>query len=65
MGRMAICIRKAVQSDLARKMKILMEDPEKIRMLGKTAYERSVKLFTRKQNAEAIERVYREICREV
>lgn len=64
-GENGYLYKKGCAEDLARKMKILMEDPEKIRMLGKTAYERSVKLFTRKQNAEAIERVYREICREV
>jgi glycosyltransferase involved in cell wall biosynthesis len=51
--------------DLVQKMKIIMDDPDKIRVLGKAANERSVKLFTRKHNAGEIEKVYREICREV
>lgn len=61
-GENGYLYQKGCVEDLAQKMKIFLDNPEKIRLLGKVAYERSTKLFTRKQNAEEIERVYREIC---
>lgn len=64
-GETGYLYEKGCVEDLVQKMKIIMDDPDKIRVLGKAANERSVKLFTRKHNAGEIEKVYREICREV
>lgn len=61
-GKNGYLYEKGSAADLALKMKILIDDPEKIRILGNAAYELSTKKFTRKQNGDEIERIYQEIC---
>ncbi len=47
--------------DLAKKMKIFLDHPEQIRMLGDNGHTWSTRLFTQKKNAEEIERVYTDV----
>ena len=50
--------------DLAQKMKIFLDHPDQIRLLGDNGFTWSTKMFTQKRNAEEIERVYSEVLAE-
>ncbi|MCM1122069.1 MAG: glycosyltransferase family 4 protein [Eubacterium sp.] len=52
---------KGAVEDLARKMKIFLDHPEQIRVLGDNGFTWSTKMFTQKRNAEGIEKVYLEV----
>lgn len=47
--------------DLAQKMRIFLDHPDQIRLLGDNGFTWSTKMFTQKRNAEEIERVYAEV----
>lgn len=55
---------KGDAEDLAQKMKIFLEHPEQIRMLGDNGFAWSTKMFTQKRNAEEIESVYTDVLAE-
>lgn len=50
--------------ELAQKMEVFLKHPEKIRTMGRTAYNDSHNRFTRKRNAQEIEQIYFTILRE-
>lgn len=60
-GKNGYLYHKGDVKDLSQKMEYLLRHPEKIRFLGKNAYEWSTERFTGKRNVEEIERIYCEI----
>ena len=60
-GENGYLYQKGNVDDLAGKMEIFLNYPEKIRVLGNNAYAWSTKMFTGKRNAELLEKLYAEI----
>lgn len=51
-------------NDLAQKMKIFLDHPEKIRVLGDNGFAWSTTMFTQEKNARGVEEVYAEVLAE-
>ena len=49
---------------LAQKMKIFLDHPEKIRVLGDNGFAWSTTMFTQEKNARGVEEVYAEVLAE-
>lgn len=51
-------------NDLAQKMKIFLDHPEKIRVLGDNGFAWSTTMFTQEKNVRGVEEVYAEVLAE-
>lgn len=47
--------------ELAEKMKIFLESPEQIRVMGDYAFEKTSTVYTKKRNAQSIKQIYQEL----